>query len=250
MINTVTFGSGDQVFVGMSGSFGTWEIWQQPLELLSQQFRTIGYDHFGAGETRVSAELVTFERQVLLLEGVLDSFHIEHCVLAGDSSMGAVAIEAAIRWPDRFDALVLVSTGVDYAPTEDVVRFVAGLRNAFDATLDSFVDLCLPEDEIGHLRRWLRDIIARTGGERAARLVESFYGVNVRQHLPKVTVPTLVIHGALDALPTSLLSAAEETAGAIAGAELFVLPDAGHVPTLSRPESVVDTIEDFLGRRT
>ncbi len=46
----------------------------------------------------------------------------------------------------------------------------------------------------------------------------------------------LVIHGVLDALPTSLLAAAEETANAIPEAELIVLPDAGHVPTPSNPK--------------
>lgn len=249
MVNTVSFGSGNNVFVGVSGSFGTWEIWQQPFELLSQDFRTIGYDHFGTGETRVPAELVTFENQVRLLEGVLDSFDVERCVLAGDSSMSSVAIEVARRWPDRVTALVLVSAGVDYAPTESIVRFVAGLRSAFDATVDSFVDLCMPEDDSGHLRAWLKDIIARTGGERAAQLVESFYTVNVRPHLSEVNVPTLVIHGALDALPTSPLVAAEEIAGAITQGELIVLPDAGHVPTLSRPEAVVEAIQVFLSRR-
>ena len=59
-----------------------------------------------------------------------------------------------------------------------------------------------------------------------------------------------MIHGALDALPTSLLAAAEETANAIPMAELIVIPNAGHVPTLSRPEAVVEAIEEFLGRRT
>ena len=28
MVNTVSFGSGNDVLVGISGSFGTWEIWQ------------------------------------------------------------------------------------------------------------------------------------------------------------------------------------------------------------------------------
>ena len=250
MVNTVSFGSGDDVFVGISGSFGTWEIWRQPFELLSRHRRTIGYDHFGTGETRVPAELVTFDHQVRLLEGVLDTFGVERCVLAGDSSMSTVAMEAARRWPDRVTALVLVSTGIDYAPSESIVRFVAGLRTAFDATVDSFVELCMPEDDSGYLRAWLKDIIARTGGERAALLVESFYDVDVRPHLSEVEVPTLVIHGALDALPTSLLAAAEETANAIPMAELIVIPNAGHVPTLSRPEAVVEAIEEFLGRRT
>ncbi len=246
VVNTVSFGSGDKTLVGISGAFGTWEIWQQPFELLSPRWRTIGYDHFGVGETRVPPELVTFEHQVLLLEGVLDAFEVDRCVLAGDSNNTAVALEAARRWPDRVTALVLVSGAVDFAPNEDVIRFVKGLRSALDATLDFFVELCMPEDDSGHLRAWLKDIIARSGGERAARLLESFYDVEVRDKLSTVKVPTLVIHGALDALPASTLAAAEEMARTIPEADLIVLPDAGHVPTLSQPREVVDAIEEFL----
>ena len=245
-VNTVAFGSGDKVFLGITGSFGTWEVWQQPFELLSSSRRTIGYDHFGTGETHVAAELVTFENQVSLVEGVLDAFDVDSCVLAGDSSMTGVALEAARRWPERVDHLVLVSGGLDYTPDETVLRFVEGLRQAFEATLDVFVELCLPEDDSGHLRQWLKDIISRTGGERAAQLVESFYEVDVRPGLSAVSVPTLVIHGAMDALPASPVAAAEEMAGAIPGAELVVIPDAGHVPTLSRPREVVAAIEQFL----
>lgn len=248
-VNTVSFGSGDTALVAVSGAFGTWEVWQQPFELLSRRWRTIGYDHFGVGETRVPPELVTFENQVLLLEGVLDTFGIERCVLAGDSNNTAVALEAARRWPGRVNALVLVSGAVDFVPSEDVVRFVKGLRSVLDATLDFFVELCLPEDDAGHLRAWLRDIIARTGGERAAQLIESFYEVDVRSTLSKIKAPTLVLHGALDALPTSTPAAAEEMAATIPDAELKVLPDAGHVPTLSRPQAVVEAIEGFVRSR-
>jgi pimeloyl-ACP methyl ester carboxylesterase len=193
-VNTVSFGSGDIPLVGVSGSFGTWEIWQQPFELLSPQRRVIGYDHYGTGETRVPVNLVSFENQVELLARVLDTFEVDRCVLAGDSSMTTVALEAARRWPQRVTGLVLVSAGIDYAPDESVIGFVQGLRHAFDATLDAFVALCLPEDDSGHLRLWLRDIIARTGGERAAQLVESFYEVDMRPHLRQIETPTVVIH--------------------------------------------------------
>jgi pimeloyl-ACP methyl ester carboxylesterase len=42
------------------------------------------------------------------------------------------------------------------------------------------------------------------------------------------------------------LAAAEEMAGAIPGAQLNVIPDAGHVPTLSRPVDVVAAMQGFI----
>jgi pimeloyl-ACP methyl ester carboxylesterase len=244
VINTVSFGQGGMTVVGIAGAFGTWEVWQQPFELLSSMHRTVGYDHFGTGQTRVPRELVTFEQQTVLLVNMLDAYDIERCILAGDSNMSAVALEVAHRHPGRVDGLILVSGGIDYAPNERATRFVNGLRRSFDATLEAFVRLCLPEDHSGHLRAWLTDIIARTGGDRAADLVESFYDVQIRLKLSEIRVPTLIVHGALDAV--NPLAAAEEMAGAIPGAQLNVIPDAGHVPTLSRPVDVVAAMQGFI----
>ncbi len=240
---TVSFGSGSDVVVGVSGGFGTWEIWQPPFELLSKTFRTVAYDHYGTGQTRVPPTLVTFENQVRLLGRILNRHTTaDSCVLAGDSSMTTVAIEAAYRWPETVSGLVLVSGGLDFSPTEAVTRFVQGLRRAFDPTVEAFVEMAVPEDSEGHHRRWLRDIITRTGGNRAAALVESFYTVDVRDRLGYLKMPTVVIHGELDAIPTSPLAAAQEMAHSIPNSELVVLPDTGHVPTLTRPVLIAEAI--------
>lgn len=246
-IFTTSFGSGSDVVVGVSGGFGTWEIWQPPFELLSETCRTVAYDHYGTGQTQVPPHFVTFENQVQLLGHIL-SLHAatDRCVLAGDSSMTTVAIEAACRWPEAVSGLVLVSGGLDFSPTKAVAQFVLGLRHAFEPTIDAFVEMAVPEDADGHIRRWLRAIIGRTGGDRAAALVESFYEVDISDRLSELKMPTVVIHGELDAIPTSPVAAAEEMAHLAPNSELIVLPGTGHVPTLTRPGAVAKAIRSLL----
>jgi pimeloyl-ACP methyl ester carboxylesterase len=246
LVHSVRSGSGSRTVLGISGSFGTTEIWEQPFEVLSARYRTVAFDHFGTGETHVPDELVTFDSQIGLVVGLLDELGVDRCVLAGDSSMAAVAFEVARRHPERVEALALVAAGISYAPDDAVRRFVSGLRTNPEPTLEGFVRLCLPEDDRGHLRRWLKDIIMRTGLSRAARLVESFYGVDIRDRLPDQRVPTIVIHGELDALPASRLDTARELASLIPDAQLRVIDGVGHVPTLSRPTHVADAIEQML----
>jgi len=244
---TVGFGSGSTVVVGVAGSFGSTEIWQPPFEFLSMNSRTVAYDHYGTGQTNVPEHLVTFEHQVQLLGHILARYNTgERLLLAADSSMTTVAIEAAWRWPHSVSGLALVSGGLDFTPSEQVERFVQGLRHAFEPTIEAFVQIAIPEDRTGRFQRWLSNIIARTGGERAAVLVESFYSIDVRPRLVELTMPTVVIHGELDGLPTSPLSAAEEMADLIPGAKLMVLPDTGHVPTLTRPEAVAEAIIQLI----
>jgi pimeloyl-ACP methyl ester carboxylesterase len=245
-VHTVTWGPGPRTVVGIAGGFGTCEIWQQPFELLGRRHRVIAYDHFGAGATRVPPDCVTFASQVALVEALLDAFSVDRCVLAGDSSMITVAIEAARRWPDRCEGLALVAGGVVHEADDVTTRFVRGLRERFEPTLEAFTALCVPEPGSEHLREWLADIIRRTGGERAAALVESFYGIDLRPVLGELSVPTVIVHGDRDSLPVSSVGANEEMAALIRGARLVTLAGAGHVPTLTRPHEVAAAIESLL----
>lgn len=245
-VHAVDFGEGQPAIVGMPGSFGTTEIWQQPFELLSRKHRTISYDHFGTGSTYVPPELVTFDEQVAVLEALLDALSLDRCVLAGDSHMVAVAVEFAARHAERVQALALVAGGVVHHADELTVRFVAGLRSNFDRTADAFVKLCIPDDSTPHLRSWLRDIIRRTGGERAARLSEMFYGIDVSHRLPQLSMPSVVIQGQHDSFPSSNLDAAKAMVAAIPDCRLEVIQGSGHVPTLSRPDAVAAIIERLV----
>lgn len=241
--NVVSFGSGHTTLVGISGAFGTWEIWQQPFELLSERYRVVAYDHLGAGQTHVPAEVVTFAEQVAALEELVDALHLDRFVLAGDSTMCTVAVEVAARHPDRVAALALVAGGVVHEEGETTRRFVAGLRTRFEETVERFVDFCIPEEDSDHLREWLKSIIRRTGGERAALLVESFYGLDLSDRLPRLAMPTVVIQGEFDALPESGVESGRRMAEAIPRCDFVVVEGAGHVPTLTRPHDVARAIE-------
>jgi len=56
-------------------------------------------------------------------------------------------------------------------------------------------------------------------------------------------MPTLVIHGELDAIIP--MARAEMAVQAIPGSKLVVIPGAGHVPILTRPREVVAAIDDW-----
>lgn len=247
-VHAVELGQGDTTIVGVAGSFGNWELWLQPFELLSRQFRTIAYDHFGTGETHVPPELVVFDEQVALLEDLLDAYGVERCVLAADSNMVTVGVEVAARHPERIEALALVSGGVVHHPEARVTGFVAGLRSNFGATVDAFVTLCIPEPDSEHLRHWLRDIIYRTGSERAARLIESFYGLDLSPRLHDLTMPVVVVQGESDSLPSSSLESARAMAALIPDCRLEVLPGIGHVPTITRPHTVAEILTNLAAR--
>lgn len=94
----------------------------------------------------------------------------------------------------------------------------------------------------------MRAVISRTGPERCAALVESFYNVEVADLLPVIEVPTLIIHGADDVIHP--VDDAHQLAALLPDVELLILPETGHVPTFSRPTEVADAIATLAARIT
>jgi pimeloyl-ACP methyl ester carboxylesterase len=171
---------------------------------------------------------------------VLDHFEVEACLLAQESLGALTCLQAVLREPSRFDGLVLVD-GAPAASREAMEPLVNGSRSDYPATVHGFVDACIPEPDTDHIRRWARQILLRADPEAAARIFESHYEEHVAPDITQVAVPTLLVHGENDAIvPVEL---AKAVAAAIPGAEIVVLPGAGHVPTMTQPETVVAEIE-------
>lgn len=226
--------------VGIGGWIGSWELWVEPFALLSQQWRTIAYDHRGSGATRAPVDSITFDALVDDLFAVLDAFDIAHCVLAAESAGALTAFAAALRDPRRIVGLVIVDGLLHNGTPPEEDRFLHGLRHAYAATLDWFVDACVPEPDSAAIKRWGRQIIDRAAPEAAIALYQAAAGIDLRPQLPRLAQPTLIIHGDADALVP--VADARWLAHALPNARLALLPGAGHVPTLTRPVTVAQEI--------
>ncbi len=239
-LNTVSFGKSRRTFLTHSGWVGSWEVWQQPFELMSESWRCVSYDHRGAGESPVPNETITPEALVDDLFAVMDALKVEHCVLGAESAGGLIALKAVLSQPDRFEGLVLV--GATSAITVETAKpLVDGSRADYPATVKAFVDACVPEPDSEHIRRWGRNILLRAKPEAAARMLESAYERKFDIALTDIAIPTLVIHGSKDVIIP--MDVAKHMANVIPDAELIILEGAGHVPTMTRPQEVVAAIE-------
>lgn len=120
------------------------------------------------------------------------------------------------------------------------------VREDYSGYVAGFVDACVPEPDSEHVRRWGRQILMRADPDAAARMIEAHFEQSIAPDLTKVAVPTLVLHGRLDQIVP--LDIGQAVASAIPDAELVVIPEAGHVPTMTRPQAVVDAIESWSSR--
>ncbi len=108
-----------------------------------------------------------------------------------------------------------------------------------------FGELCIPEADAEHVRRWATEILLRAGPEAADRLWEA-RGTDLQHtsRLREIQVPTLVIRGSEDRLTPA--PTVEYIASHIAGSRLVTIPGAGHVPSMTRPQEVANAIIQFF----
>lgn len=244
-IYATAFGSTTSpVIVGIGGWIGSWELWAEPFAILSQSWRAIAYDHRGTGATIAPVESITFDRLVEDVFCVLDAYHVEHCVLAAESAGALTALGAALKDPKRVAGLVIVDGMCFRTTPPEKDQFLLGLRNAYPATLDRFVETCVPEPDCEHVKSWGRKIIARASQESAIALHLSASGIDLRDKLHDLTQPALILHGEADALVS--VEEARQLAEALPNAKLTLLPSAGHVPTMTRPAEVAREIMSFF----
>ncbi len=242
---TTAFGSTTSpVIVAIGGWIGSWELWAEPFSILSQSWRTVAYDHRGTGATIAPVESITFNRLVDDVFAVLDAYNVENCVLAAESAGALIALGAALKHPKRITGLVIVDGLYFREPSSEKDLFLLGLQNAYSATLDRFIETCVPEPNSDHIKQWGRQILDRASQEAAIALYLSAGEIDLRNELNHISQPTLILHGEADGIVP--VEAAHRLAEILPHATLSVLPGAGHVPTMTRPYEVTREIMNFF----
>ncbi len=182
---------------------------------------------------------------------ISDASPTGRAVVAGCSLGGYVALSLAARHPERVAALVLADTRAE----PDTAEAAAGrartaervLAEGTAAWLDEFVPGAVAPDA-DDAARAVRAIAGRQSPEAVAGALAALAGrADRRPDLPRIAAPALVLVGAQDALTPPAM--AEALAAGLPDAELVVLPGAGHLAPLERPEEFAAAVRGFLVRR-
>jgi pimeloyl-ACP methyl ester carboxylesterase/DNA-binding winged helix-turn-helix (wHTH) protein len=235
-------------------------VWSPMLNLLSGKGRLIRYDERGTGLSDWDVKDISFDAFVRDLETVVDTLGIERFSLLGISQGAAVSIAYATRHPERVSRLILYggfATGWRLSGSDKLIKQLEAMltlvRHGWGqdnpAFRQLFTSLFVPgaTDEEAN---WWNDLErTSTSPENAARLINTFGLIDVRDLLPQVKAPTLVIHSRGDLpVPFKLgLALARE----IPNARLLALESDNHL-ILSHEaawERFAQEIRDFLGEQ-
>lgn len=247
-------GTGPETVVFAHGLLFDRRIFDAQRKALDDRYRTIAFDfrgHGGSEVTRDGYDMDTLADDAAALIRALDA---APCHFAGLSMGGFVGLRLAARRPELLRSLTVIDSSADPEPAENVPRYRLLNTVARLLGLGSVVGRVLPivfgrttmmAPERRDVRQTWRRRIARQdrrGVTRAVRGVVERDGVF--GELERIRVPTLVIVGEEDTATRPEKS--ERIRDAVAGAELVVVPRAGHMSTIENPEAVTRALEAFL----
>lgn len=238
----------------LHGFLCTSRVWERQLADLSDRFTVVAWDAPGAGSSSDPPDTFSIGDWAVCLVGFLDAVGIGGACVLGLSWGGMLAQELYRRYPERVERLILAGTYAGWKGSLPEVDCEARLERCIR-------DSSLPTDELA--ARWVpeffTDAAPQAVRDEMAAVLADFHPLGFRlmarsladtdttDLLPAIDVPTLLLWGEQD--ERSPLSIAEQFHAAIPSAELAVIPGAGHISNMERPDEFNDQVRRFCAGR-
>ncbi len=248
-------GSGEPLLL-ITGFAISSAIFEPVLPLYTGRFAVTSYDNRGAGRSSAARPGLSMGQLAADAVGLLDAVGLDSAHVYGLSMGGMVAQEMALRFPHRVRSLILGATtpGGPHAgvPVRELRALAGHLPGPLEharartvaAMLFSAEFRAREPERVAELLGYVGRHRARASGLSAHWWASLYHDTWSR--LPRLDRPTLVMHGGADGLTP--LTAARRLAGRIPGAELAVVPGAGHAYLLEKPQESFDLLAGFLDR--
>lgn len=231
---------------------GSRAIWGPVAErLCASGHRVVLYDQRGHGDSTDGDEPHSIPMLGDDLRAVLAEVDAHDAVLVGHS-MGGMSVQSyltehPVDFKERVRGVVLVATAAKVLrraiPVELATRLMGD--GALEWSRRGNIGYVMARRSLGRGARradveLTLDGLARTTGLARAGFLAAMSGMDLHAGLSAVDVPTTVLVGTRDRLTPPRL--ARELTSSIPGANLVVLPGAGHMLPLEAPDEIVDAI--------
>lgn len=215
---------------------GAVQSWKGQIPALVEAgYRVIAYDRWGHGRSspRPRYGMPAFEADLADLEALLAALDAPRPALIGHSDGGKIAMYYAAARPERVAALVIVSTNVYIEAGMEAG--ILGVRRQF------------------YQEPVFREKLRRVHGEKTEALFRGWFegwtdpqqrAWDMRPQMAKIGCPALLVHGCEDEHASPQHAAA--AAAAIPGAELWLVPGAGHMLPQDFPQAFNAGVLEFL----
>jgi pimeloyl-ACP methyl ester carboxylesterase len=211
---------------GLSGS-GRW--WARNVDALATRYRVFVVDLLGFGGSR-GAHPFLLRDAATHLAAWLEQLGVERASIVGHSMGGFIAADLAARYPTQVERLVLVDA-VALPPDPRPLRHALGLGRALCRLPASFLPVLVAD-------------ACRAGPRTIGTAARELLTMQDYPPLDRIEASTLVVWGEHDKLVP--LELGRQLCERLPGAQLAVIPRAGHNPMWDRPTEFNHLVGAFL----
>lgn len=238
----------------LHGGFGfDSRSWRRQLGALSDEYTVVAWDAPGCGRSSDPPGAFRLPDYADCLAGFIEAVGLSRPHVLGLSFGAALALQLFGRHPDVPRSLVLAGAYAGWAgslPPEEVERRVARLTSDLQRPPEEWIPTYLP----GMLTETagpalVQEVTSLMSGVHPAANEAMLLGMaeaDLRDVLPRVDVPTLLLYGERDA--RSPVEVGRDLHRAIPGSSLVVLPGVGHLCSVEGADQFNREVRSFLAK--
>jgi len=227
-------------------------MWDIQVEALKENYRVIAYDIRGHGNSDPGIDEFFIELFVNDLLHLMKKLGIEKSILCGLSLGGYIALNAALKYPDRFDALILNDTQciadtpeIKENRCQAIIRImkdgVEQYANEIVKNLFALESFTKKENVIDTVK----EMIINTPKQS---LCNTLHALAERKEtcsrLKEINIPTLIMVGNEDKITP--IAVAQKMHEKLLTSKLEIIPQAGHLSNLENPIAFNNHLVKFL----
>jgi sigma-B regulation protein RsbQ len=258
--NVTVLGQVDAPVLVFAHGFGCDQgMYNRILPFFVGSHRIVLFDHVGSGGSSLLSydpvEYGTLDRYTADLLEICDALGLSDVTLVAHSVGAMMALKAAVSRPELFERLILLAPSPSYLDdaaagyvgglsTDDVHDLLGSLDDNHMAWASAMAPVVMGNADSPELAGELEESFCRVDPRVMRTFARVAFLSDVRDILPHVTVPSLIVQCSNDALAP--LTVGDYLSTHLERSELVVLAATGHVPQASAPRETADAIIRYL----
>ena len=250
-------GTGDRAMVFAHGFGCDQNMWRFVSPAFENEFRTVLYDHVGAGGSDLTAydaeKYATLSGYADDLIQIGETLGFENAIFVGHSVSSMIGVLASVKVPRMFESIVLIGPSPRYINDGE---YIGGFsNNDIEELLESLADnhmgwsaamapAIMGNPDRPELGEELTNSFCRTDPDIAKAFARVTFTSDNRSDLRNVTARTLILQCREDIIASE--GVGEFVHRSIPGSTLSLLDATGHCPNLSAPDKVIAAMRAFI----
>jgi sigma-B regulation protein RsbQ len=256
--NVNVSGRGTQYMIFASGFGCDQNMWRYVAPAFEDKYRVVLFDYVGSGKSDLLAysprRYIDLAGYVQDLLDVCAAMDIKEAVFVGHSVGCMIGMLAAIRDPERFERLVLISPSPCYIndlpdyfggfERTDLEGLIALMEKNYIAWATFLAPVIMNNPGRPSLARELIDCFCSIDPIIARRFAIATFFADNRKDLPAVPVPSLILQCAEDSIAP--VEVGNYIHRHLPRSRFQMMQATGHCPHMSHPEETINWINDYL----